>query len=57
MSSLSAALNSSGLTIDDVAFWDRVAAHFREKLGRMVRRPSIIRYSGFGMTRLLTTLL
>ncbi|OIW32378.1 hypothetical protein CONLIGDRAFT_642100 [Coniochaeta ligniaria NRRL 30616] len=35
MSSLSAALNSSGLNIDDVAFWDRVAAHFREKLGRM----------------------
>lgn len=35
MSSLSTALNSSGLNIDDVAFWDRVAAHFREKLGRM----------------------
>lgn len=38
MSSLSAALNSSALDIDDVAFWDRVAAHFREKLGRMVCR-------------------
>jgi hypothetical protein len=40
MSSLSAALNSSGLDINDVAFWDRVAAHFREKLGRMVCSPS-----------------
>ncbi|KAB5576573.1 CTLH/CRA C-terminal to lish motif domain-containing protein [Coniochaeta sp. 2T2.1] len=35
MSSLSEALNTSGLDINDVAFWDRVAAHFREKLGRM----------------------
>jgi len=41
MSSLSAALNSSNhLNIDDVAFWDRVAAHFREKLGRMASTAS-----------------
>ena len=36
MSGLSEALNTSGLDINDVAFWDRVAAHFRDKLGRMV---------------------
>jgi hypothetical protein len=35
MSSLSAALNSSAIDINDAAVWDRVAAHFREKLGRM----------------------
>lgn len=36
MSSLSAAINSSGtLDVNDVAFWERVAEHFREKLNRM----------------------
>jgi hypothetical protein len=38
MSGLSAALNTVGLDINDVAFSDRVAAHFRERLSKMVRR-------------------
>jgi len=37
MSSLSAALNTTG--IDDDVFWEQVAAHFRENLGRMVCVP------------------
>ncbi|RKU46844.1 hypothetical protein DL546_008154 [Coniochaeta pulveracea] len=40
MSSLSAAQTSSGTPdINDVAFWERVAAHFREKLNRMSSAP------------------
>jgi hypothetical protein len=36
MSSLSAAIYRSGtLDVNDVAFWERVAEHFREKLTRM----------------------
>jgi hypothetical protein len=43
MSSLSVALNSStsGFDINDVAFWDRIAAHFREKLDKMTSSATV----------------